>query len=215
MYDFLRLQNVKATRAGFTLIEMMVAVALFSVVMVISVGVLISVVNASRRAEAVQAVIDNLDFALDDMSRTIRTATTYHCMTDSSLNTIGIPNDCTDTPGSEIAVEPYGGDPSKTDQVLYEFASKIACGSENFVGGCIRKSTDGGANFNTITSPTIDIKKLSFYVIGSCPKSNNLRCTTDSLQPRVTMLLQGQITYQSSVIELKLETNMTQRLYDL
>ena len=42
--------------SGFTLVEMIVAVALFAVVMLISVAALLSLVDANRKAQALQSV---------------------------------------------------------------------------------------------------------------------------------------------------------------
>src|SRR3989344_8697452 len=52
---------------GFTLVEMIVAIALFSIVMVVSVGALLALVTANRKAQALQSVMNNLNIALDGM----------------------------------------------------------------------------------------------------------------------------------------------------
>src|SRR4051812_11444285 len=77
---------------GFTLIEMLVSITLFSVVMVMALGALLSLSVADRRAEALKSSIDNLTFALDSMSRAIRTGNTYHC---GSSGTLSVAQDCT------------------------------------------------------------------------------------------------------------------------
>jgi len=198
---------------GFTLIEMMVAVALFSTVMMIAVGALMSVVGASRRSQAVQSVIDNLDFALDDMSRTIRTGTDYHCGT-GTYSSSGLINPLDGSACSYVAVEGSHGDPHNAgDQIVYRY--QTPCSVSGYVSGCIMKSTDGGLNFLPITSPEINIDRMTFYVLGSCPRAGG-SCTGDTTQPRATLFLGGHINYQGKQIaNLNLETNMTQRLYDI
>ncbi len=197
------------TNHGFTLVEMMVAVALFSMVMVIAATSLIAVVDASRRAQAIQSVIDNLDFALDDMSRTIRTGTSYHCGNTGSVN---VPQDC-GIASQYIALEGTNGNPNNSsDQIVYQFLA--SCGT-GFVGGCIKKSIDSGVTFFPITSQELNISNTSFYVTGSCPQISGV-CTSDSIQPRITMIMSGNIKYKNKVVaEIKLETNMTQRNYDI
>src|SRR3989344_7842968 len=64
---------------GFTLIEVVVSVALFSIVMVVCVTALLALVNANRKAQALQSVMNNLSIALDDMARNVRMGTNYHC----------------------------------------------------------------------------------------------------------------------------------------
>ena len=58
---------------GFTLIEMMVAISLFAVVMVIVIAALLGVNNANKRAQKIRAVVDNLNYSIEDMTRKIRT----------------------------------------------------------------------------------------------------------------------------------------------
>jgi len=75
----LKIQNFSKTKKvlpckknGFTLIEMLVAVSLFVFVMLIGVGVLLSIIDANRKARALSSVMNNLNFALESMSRNIR-----------------------------------------------------------------------------------------------------------------------------------------------
>ena len=62
---------------GFTLIEMMVAVSLFTVVMLVSVGSLLALIDASKRAQGIQSVMNNLNVALDGMVRALRMGQKY------------------------------------------------------------------------------------------------------------------------------------------
>ncbi|MBU6427196.1 type II secretion system GspH family protein [Patescibacteria group bacterium] len=65
--------------SGFTLIEMIVALGLFSVVAVIALGSLVKIISANQKAQALQATFTNLNFALESMSRELRMGTVYHC----------------------------------------------------------------------------------------------------------------------------------------
>ncbi len=64
---------------GFTLVEMMVALAIFSIVAVVALGALVKIVSANHKAQTLQASMTNLNFALDSMSREIRVGTGYFC----------------------------------------------------------------------------------------------------------------------------------------
>src|SRR4051812_1208116 len=95
---------------GFTLIEMIVAVGLFSIVMLVCVGALLSLVNANRKAQALQAVINNLNIALDGIVRNARMGYNYHgadggasCGASDYRN----PHDCANG-GTTFAFQPYG-----------------------------------------------------------------------------------------------------------
>ncbi|MEK7066719.1 MAG: prepilin-type N-terminal cleavage/methylation domain-containing protein, partial [Patescibacteria group bacterium] len=64
---------------GFTLIEIMVSISIFTAVMMITIGALISLNDGSRKAQALRTVIDNLNFAVEDITRKVRTGSSYHC----------------------------------------------------------------------------------------------------------------------------------------
>ena len=64
--------NPKNNKSGFTLVELMVSVSLFVIVMTISMGSILSVFNANRKAKNIRNVMDNINFTLEGMTRTIR-----------------------------------------------------------------------------------------------------------------------------------------------
>ncbi len=64
---------------GFTLIEIIVSLAIFSVVAVIAIGALVRVTSANRQAQAIQSGVNNVSFVLDAMSREMRVGTNYKC----------------------------------------------------------------------------------------------------------------------------------------
>lgn len=67
------------SNSGFTLIELLVSVALFTVVMMMSVGALLALIDANSRAQNMQQVMTNINFAMDSMIREIRTGRGYYC----------------------------------------------------------------------------------------------------------------------------------------
>lgn len=193
---------------GFTLIELLVSVAIFSAVMLIAVGALLTMTEASRKAQTLKSVMNNLNFALESMSRTIRVGTTYHC---GSSGSVAGTQDC---PQGEsfFAFEKSGGSPSTaTDQVVYclgivQSATPPFC---SMSGTSILRSTDGGSTFIAITAAEVVIEKLAFYTVGSAP-------LPDTVQPKVIMTLQGYADITSRTkTEFNLQTTIAQRLPDL
>jgi prepilin-type N-terminal cleavage/methylation domain-containing protein len=66
-------------QAGFTLIEMIVSLGVFSVVVTTAVGAILVLVNTNLQLQSEQSVMTNLSFALDTMTREMRTGFKYFC----------------------------------------------------------------------------------------------------------------------------------------
>ncbi|MEI6296366.1 MAG: type II secretion system protein [bacterium] len=85
----------KKINTGFTLIEMMVSISIFSIVMVVVIGALLLLSDANKKAQAVRAVVDNLNFAIEDITRNLRTGKDYSCVVLNLDGSIGTPATCT------------------------------------------------------------------------------------------------------------------------
>lgn len=66
-------------RNGYTLVELMIAVGLFAIVMLLSSGAYLVMISLNRQAQSMSNGIDNLAFALETMTRNIRTGVGYSC----------------------------------------------------------------------------------------------------------------------------------------
>ena len=62
---------------GFTLVEMLVSLAVFGVVMLIAIGALVSIVDANRKARAQKSVLNNLNATVETMVRSVREGSDY------------------------------------------------------------------------------------------------------------------------------------------
>lgn len=69
---------------GFTLIEMMVATSIFVIVAMIAGGVFVTMTQASKKAQSIKMVVDNLNFAMDSMVINMKTGRNYNCLTGGS-----------------------------------------------------------------------------------------------------------------------------------
>ena len=172
---FTETQLGKKTKSGFTLIEMIVSTSLFITAMLLIVGAMVSLENASRKARTARIATDNVTAALDSMSRNIRMGTNFHCGCGGVLTT---PLNCpmTDTLGGGgdvcLAFESQTGDVlNGADQYVYRIS-----------GNRIQRSTDSGTSYLDLTAPEINMSLLRFYVTGT---EVNLR------QPYVTMVMRG------------------------
>lgn len=75
-------QNSRA----FTLVEMIVSLAIFSIVAVVALAALVKIVSANKKAQTIQSVISNLNFSIESMSREMRTGQAYHCNNTGTYN---------------------------------------------------------------------------------------------------------------------------------
>lgn len=64
---------------GFTLIEMIVSLGVFAVVITMSVGSLLALIYGNQKLQGEQSIMSNISFALDSMTREIRTGYFYAC----------------------------------------------------------------------------------------------------------------------------------------
>jgi len=191
----------KRKKGGFTIIELMVSMTLFIVVSLISVGALLSIVSADKKAQSLKSVVNNLNFAIESVSKSVRVGSSYHCRDIVGANVpapsaLDSPRDCS-SGGNLIAYEASGGDrDDPNDNVVYWQE-----------GDQIMRSIDGGASFVGLTAPEVVITGLRFHVLNTS--------TSDSLQPRVVIIIRGTVDLgQKATTKFNIQTSVSQREID-
>lgn len=99
MHIHLQKQKRKHHERGFTLVEMMVSLMVFSIVMTISVGTLLIMIDVNAKAQALYSSMTNVSFALDSMTREIRMGYGYYCDVSEEVDFLpdqSLVNDCDD-----------------------------------------------------------------------------------------------------------------------
>lgn len=136
------MKNKYQVQKGFTLVELLVSVAIFAIVMTISIGAILNIVDSNKKAQSLKSVMNNLNFALENMTRTIKTGTNYEVDGQCSGNgeTISVRN-------SEGQFITYSYDENKL------FISGDRYGNDSIA----------------ITAEEISIDYLKFYLTGGCP----------------------------------------------
>ncbi len=136
--------NTKKSEKGFTLIEMIVSIAIFSIVVVMALGALLVIIEANSKSKSVKLVVNNLNMALESMSRELRVGYDYNCA--SSFG-----GDCS-SGGSTIYFKTKDG-----DDAYYKFS-----------GNTLKRKIDeiDSAEVSLIGSDVF-IEDLTFYVEGT------------------------------------------------
>lgn len=198
-------QNTKnpRTESGYTIVELVVAVGLFTVVVLVSSSAFLGVVVSNRKTLAARTAIDNLNSAIESMTRTIKTGSAYHC------GTSGILSDPLDCPlgASSMAIERQKGNPTVlSDQIIYRIGPAGTCGA-----GQICFSDDGGTNYLALTAPfpELSLEKLQFQVYGSVPEP-----LITSKQPLVVIIIKGTAGTGTAKTTFNVQTSVSQRLPD-
>lgn len=215
------MQRQEKYQSGFTLIEMIVSLAVFTTVIGISVGSLLILIGSNRQLQTEQTVMTNLSFALDSMTREIRTGVHYYC--ESSPNTNGANNifnpannldtilgetvnDCTNGRAGNQSLHGIafseGGDSitGGEDRILYYHDADD--------GKIYRRVGDGPAQ--SIVSSGIYVTDVDFYVTGSEPLSNN-----EKTQSMVTIFIEARDINDPTNKAYKIQTTVTQRTLDI
>lgn len=193
---------------GFTIIETMVAIGIFSVVMTVAMGALLTVTSANKKAQKIRAAMDNLNFAMEVMAREIRLGSAYHC------DATGIPVgpspvapsalDCPSTPADSFVFM----DATGNNVVAYalEPAGCVPAAPAGVKSIC-KKDTLSDV-YERLTSPEITIDQLSFYVTGA-------QTVNDHNQPQVHITISGSaIVDKNATTKFSLQTTLTQRQID-
>jgi prepilin-type N-terminal cleavage/methylation domain-containing protein len=158
---------------GFTLIEMMVSIAVFSVVMVTAMGALLSVIDSNNKARSIKTAVNNISFALEGISKKMRMGTDYACGTDGSNTSQG---DCTDGTADIISFKVKDG-----EYIFYKFDEQIMSCISTIQGRC-------SGTYSLLTSPEVILDKVIFYVLGVTDSKNPAVTRT---QPRVIIVIKG------------------------
>lgn len=198
MKNFIKQFKNKKYNQGFTLVELMVALTLFVFVVLAAVSSLYTVNNSAKRVAAMRAVLDNLSFAVESMSRNIRTGIDIVC--EGTQNNSGDPN---------CRYEEWRG---SNRIMLHSTLLQNSTGQGQDVeyiyeDETIYKRTNDGSGWTeqvALTAPEVIITNAVFFVDGADPG--------DRGQPRVVILLRGEARAGvNNVSPFSIQTMVSQR----
>lgn len=166
---------------GFTLIELIASVLIFSVLMVVFGSVFVFSLNAQKRAFNVQQVVDNANFIFDSMAKEIRVAEILSPNTNSN---------CLDSSTSQPVTRLDFNHPVN-GQITY-----------TLVGTDLHRII-GGTTDTVLNSSSVEFTRLEFCIIG-----NTLG---DGLQPRITIKASARSKNSQQQETINLQTTLSQR----
>jgi len=177
---------------GYTLIELLIALAVFTVVVAAPTGFFVSAIKGQQKALASQELYDNVSYVLEYMSRALRMARKD---LDGSCSLIGATN-----MNYELTREGKG-------IIFLNYAGK--CQEFYWDGNHLMEIRDKTESFQ-LTSSNIKVSK--FMINGSGWSQ------TDNIQPKVTLFLEVEGT-KGKLSELrptmKIQTSISQRKLDI
>ena len=191
-----------STKQGFSLVELLVAVSLFTIVLTMAVGTLLVLVDANAKAQNMQQVMTNVSFAIDSIAREVRTGSGLYCSTsdiDPDLDPTTT-NDCDD--GTYLSI--VEGGESLTGGAT---SPRITFRYNNTQQAIERRIADG--SWYPLTSTNVTITDMYFYVADSATVG-------DDAQANATIYIGGHAGSLSTVdTSFAVQTTIAKRVLDL
>lgn len=186
---------------GFTLIEMIVSLGVFTFVVLIALGSFLAILGAQKKAIAVGTLQENLRYSIETMLKEIRMGYNYYCGDfENNFGQPGQSRDCNNG-GKTITFI------TRNDDIIIYRSNNNRI--EKYKKDIASFSTVDESEFNPITFEEVNIENLKFFVTGSETIGN-----TD--QPKVTLVITGTMGIKSkpSFSKFNIQTTVSQRLPD-
>ncbi len=178
----------------------MVSTSIFAIIMLASIGSLFTLLGASKNSRAKHTALDNVNFALESMTRSIRMGKNYICTSGNNsypetlTGDLTPGRDCQDNEaGTAISFLPQSG---RGDLTTYKLSSRND-GSFT-LERCVTNSCV------QIISDDVNIKYVNFFVRGT---------RDDDKQPSVFIKLRGEVKVKEEPVPFNIQTFINQRNY--
>jgi len=179
----------KQNKKGFSLIELIVSVALFTVILTASLGSLIVIIDVNRQTKAIKLVVNNLNLAMEGMSRDLRVGS----------------NICRSASGTGAACRTIATD---GDQQLFFTTDAGETGSSfRLNANSIERRIGTGGDYLALTGSDVIVDDMRFFIRGIG--------LTDNVQPSVVIMLTGHIRQADQEVEFNIQTTVSQRKLEL
>ncbi|QQR64533.1 prepilin-type N-terminal cleavage/methylation domain-containing protein [Candidatus Kaiserbacteria bacterium] len=201
MYHRFHIHHINKERGGFSLIELMVSLSVFAIVMVVSTGTLITLIDANAKAQALNTAMTNLSFGLDSMTREMRMGYSYNCFTSDSSAIQPFPapasNDCT---GGKDAIAFYRERDGKRIGYRLQW------------GTILQQKIEGDPWKNLLANDVI-ISTFKLVVKNTDPYSGG---GNNTKQPTIDFILKGYVNNGLDTdTDFNIQTHIVQRRLDI
>ncbi|MBI4855208.1 MAG: prepilin-type N-terminal cleavage/methylation domain-containing protein [Acetobacterium woodii] len=197
---------------GFTLVELIVSMALFTVVVFITTSAFLNLSRLYKKASVTRAAMDTLNIAMENMTRNLRTATLYNCGADqsyiSSSSGYGVgavlpPRDCALSGSTAIS---FMSPNMRIGTYQLSIPQQWEIDENGILYPYIKDVPPGFSCCEVLTAyDEIYITNLKFYVIGADSTSGTTK------QPRVNIVIQGYVPSDPDKTKFSIYTSVTQR----
>lgn len=196
----MKIEN-KKNNSGFTLIELMVATSIFIIIMLAAMGALFMLLDAAKSSRALRSAMDNVNFSMESMTRSIRMGTNYYCVVSGSavdLTNLDSTKDCSNG-GTLLTFIPQ----NKNSRVGYMLKARGDTKNTYTLQRC--ELLNGNTNCVDIVSPDVNIEKLKFFVKGAEYNESSPR------QPSIYIIMKGTVMVRGVPTSFALQTMASQR----
>lgn len=221
--------KIQKQNKGFTLVEVMVSLMMFTFVVVVALSTLIVSNNSAKKSVSIKTVIDNIQYSMELFTRTARLGSAYTCIDDLSISSGFLAMDTVEgencITGSGQGVAFYVVDPTSvpnvTDRYAFYMDNKLGTDigrivrcieRDVFPGGVVVPSIPPmslsviGNSCQYLTSEQIDIKNFEIDVQGAT--------LADQKQPSIKVKMYGIVNAPEGSTDLYLQTFISQRQYE-
>jgi prepilin-type N-terminal cleavage/methylation domain-containing protein len=183
----------KNKNTGFTLVELLVSLFIFSVVMIIVVGLVVVTTSNVRKSRAQRRVMDNVAFAMEHLSRSLSYGKDFAC---GGFGTV--PRSCPVSSGGDDTVTFSGVYAGSRTNITFTRRVNPITGY-----GYIARQIAGGS-FVPITDDLVDIEQLTFYI-------SHAETVLDTEQPMITIVIRGTSYATTTGESFVIQTTVSQR----
>lgn len=194
---YIRNKNKTFVTFGFTLIETLVAVTLFTFVTFVALSSLFQMQALNTKLKITKSIYNNMYFTMDNITSEIKQGSNFENKT--YLAPLTAASDCNVTAGSNscIAFDYLNIEGLNNSERRGYYLDSISGSVKKYVGSGLAE---------TITSEDLNVKILKFVIEGT----NTYSASGDSAQPSVKVIIKG-ITKKKPEIPFYIETLISQR----